>query len=86
VSAEIVDLGHERLKQQLSGSLALLEAASVSLSANALEQPKPETDLEYAQRLVGDAGKLLRSGNLLAAAHALESAARNLRRLEGMSR
>jgi hypothetical protein len=48
VSAEIVDLGHERLKQQLSGSLALLEAASVSLSANALEQPKPETDLEYA--------------------------------------
>ena len=85
MSAEIVDLGHERLKQQLAGSLALLEAASIS-PANALEQPKPETDLEYAQRLVGDAGKLLRSGDLLAAANVLESAARCLRRLEEMSR
>ena len=85
MSAAIVDLAHERLKQQLAGSLALLEAASVSIPANVLEQ-KPETDLEYAQRLVGDAGKLLRSGDLLAAANVLESAARCLRRLEEMSR
>jgi hypothetical protein len=85
LSAEIVDLGHERLKQQLAGSLALLEAADVSILANALEQ-KAETDLEYAERLVGDASKLLRSGDLLAAANLLEFAARYLRRLETMPR
>jgi hypothetical protein len=80
VSAAIIDIGHERLKQQLASSLALLEQAGVS----AQEQPKPENDLEYAQRLVGDARKLLRSGDLLAAADALESVARYLRRLEVM--
>jgi hypothetical protein len=86
VSAAIIDLGHERLKQQLASSLALLEAAGVSTPANTLEQPKLENDLGYAQRLVGDASKLLRSGDLLAAANALESAARYLRRLGVMSR
>src|SRR5689334_9596879 len=35
-------------KGQLASSLALLEAAGVSIPTNALEQPKPETDLEYA--------------------------------------
>ena len=86
MSAEIVDLGHERLKQQLASSLALLEANGVSIPTNALEQPKPETDLEYAERLAGDASKLLRSGDLLAAASGLEAAARYLRRLEAMPR
>jgi hypothetical protein len=67
-------------------SLALLEAAGVSIPTNALEQPKQETDLEYAERLVGDASKLLRRGDLLAAANTLESAARYLRGLEAMPR
>lgn len=37
MSAQIIDLGHRRLKQQLAGSLALLEAANVSVEAGALE-------------------------------------------------
>jgi hypothetical protein len=79
MSAEIVNLGHERLKQQLSLSIALLNAEGLTL-------PKPETDLEYAERIIADASETLRSGDLMAAASALEAAARYLRRLEAMPR
>jgi len=86
MSAEIVDLGHRRLKQQLAGSLALLEAVGASIPADALEPPKPETDPEFAARLTGDAIETLRSGDLLGAASRLEFAARYLRWLEAATR
>ena len=64
MSAEIVDIGHQRLKRQLSLSVALLNAEGLTLQ-------KPETDLEYAQRIIADAVDTLQGDDLLAAAGAL---------------
>ena len=50
--------------------------------ASALQPPRLEGELEYAQRLIGKVVESLREGDLLGTASGLEFAAHYLRRLE----
>jgi hypothetical protein len=68
MSAEIVNLGHGRLKHQLSRSVAVLGALGLCIPAEALEPAKPETDLDFAERRAADAVKTMRAGDLLGSA------------------
>ena len=52
------------------------------LGAAPLQTPKPESEIEYAQRLIGDVIATMREGDFLGAATGLEVAARYLRRLD----
>ena len=52
------------------------------LCATLLRQPKPDGEIEYAQRLIGKVVESLREGDLLGTASGLEFAARYLRGLE----
>jgi hypothetical protein len=83
MSAEIVDLGHHRLKRQLSLSVALLSAAAgVPINLDeALKQPSPESDRDFIGRLVQAALDLVDQGELLAAADRLNSAASTIKRI-----
>lgn len=55
------------------------------LGAAPLQRPTPESEIEYAQRLIGDIVATIREGDFLGAASGLEFAARYLRRLGAKS-
>jgi len=87
MSAEIVDLGRQRLKRQLSLSVALLNAGGASIDLDeALKPPAPDTDRDFVGRLVQDALNHMDKGELFAAAAWLDRAARFLMHLEAAPR
>jgi hypothetical protein len=75
MSAEIIDLGQLRRKEQLARSVAVLDAQAVSIPTGALDRPKPESDAEFAERQVAGAVEVLHSGDLIGAADRLRRTA-----------